>query len=154
VRNRIESLLGVTFNVTAASGIVEYYYNQAGCNRDEWHEITESYRGYVVSDRANPLYLYNLGLLYKTLIQNQNFNGRHYLMMRISNPSTDNYEVAMNSVINLQDGSVMMMPSVGYSGWNNISVKGSFAKMFGSTYSEFGLYGENWSCGLSVELFL
>ena len=154
VRNRLESLIGLTLNLSFLSGIVEYYYNQAGYDHREWDEVTDAYRGYAASDEENPLYLYNLGMSYRTLARNRDFNGRHYLMLRISNPSTENYEVAMNAVVNLQDRGVILMPSIGYSGWSNLSIEAKFAKLFGPTYSEFSLHGNDWSCGLSVELWL
>ncbi|HKL86724.1 MAG TPA: hypothetical protein VJ861_10375 [Treponemataceae bacterium] len=153
-KNRYEALLGCTANLPWFSGIVEYYYNQAGLTGDEWRHQTDTYRNLQNTDLTSMLNLYNLGMAYQALSQNRDFNSRHYLMLRLSNPTTDDYQIALNTVVNLQDFSGVVMPSMSYSGWNHISLEAHCTKSFGSPYSEFSLYGETWSCGLSIELWL
>jgi len=81
-------------------------------------------------------------------------NCRHYAMLRVSNPTSDKYQLAVNSIMNLQDFSGMIIPSIGYEGWDNITLSGNITVAFGREYSEFRLYGNVWSCGLDLELWL
>jgi hypothetical protein len=152
--NQFEELIGITANLPFLTGIVEYYYNQAGYSKNEWKKTVDEYRAIVNADDENIMYFYNLGTSYRSLTVNRSFNGRHYLMLRLSNPTTDDYQVAVNTIINLQDSSGMVMPSISYSGWDNITVEALFSKSFGGRFSEFSLYGNSWNCGLSVELWL
>jgi hypothetical protein len=153
-KSRCEGLIGITENLPMLTGIVEYYYNQAGYSKGEWESRIADYRALENAADSDTFYYYNLGMAYRTLTLNRSFNGRHYLMIRLSNPTTDNYQVAVNTIINLQDYSGMVMPSISYSGWDNITVEAQFSKSFGRRFSEYSLYGESWNCGLSVEIWL
>ena len=152
--NCCEGLIGITGNLPLLTGIVEYYYNQAGYSKSEWKSRIAEYRALETAADNDAAYLYNLGMAYRSLTLNRSFNGRHYLMIRLSNPTTDDYQVAVNTIINLQDFSGMVMPSLSYSGWDNITVEAQFSKSFGRRFSEYSLYGESWNCGLSVEIWL
>lgn len=152
--NCCEGIFGITENSPMLTAIVEYYYNQAGYSKREWESCIDDYRALENADESDALYFYNLGFAYRSLTVNRSFNGRHYLMIRLSNPTTDEYQLAINAIINLQDFSGRIMPSINYSGWDNITVEAQFAKSFGKRFSEYALYGESWSCGLSVEIWL
>ncbi len=154
VRNRLEAVIGLTVNLPRVSVIAEYYGTGAGYSAREWEAIADRYREIARADMSEPVNLYAAGLAMSAHALNAGINGRNYLMIRVSNPSTDEYELSLTALANLQDSGVILMPAVGYSGWDNLSVKASFMKRFGGPYAEYSLYGTDWECALSMELSL
>ena len=137
------------------SGILEYYYNQAGYRYDEWEDVTGTFHDIRDSDQTSSMYLYNLGTAFQSMSLNQSFGyGRHYAMIRLSNPSTEKLQYAVNTLVNLQDWSGVVSPSIRYEGWEHIAAEASFSACFGSQYSEFMLYDDSWTCSLTMELWL
>jgi hypothetical protein len=150
-----EGLLGLTVNSSWLSGILEYYYNQAGYSYDEWKDVTDEFNDIRHSDQTAAMYLYNLGTAFQSMASNQSSGcGRHYAMLRLSNPSTEKLQYAVNALINLQDGSGMVTPSIRYDGWEHIAAETSFSVCFGNPYSEFMLYADSWQYCLTMELWL
>lgn len=156
--NCSEALEGMTVNLKSITGILEYYYNQDGYDPKEWDAFLSSSEDaweFYDSNPDNPLALNSLGSAFQTMTDRATFGiSRQYIMMRLSNPTTDNYQLAVHTVCRVQDFSGIVVPSLSYEGWNNISLSGSFKIPFGKKFSEFKLCGEYWSCSLDLELWL
>ncbi|MCK9169344.1 MAG: hypothetical protein M0P01_02910 [Treponema sp.] len=150
-----EGLLGLTVNSAWLSGIGEYYYNQAGYSYDEWKDVTDTFHDIRDSDQTAAMYRYNLGTAFQSMASNRSFGcGRHYAMLRLSNPSTEKLQYSVNMIVNLQDGSGMVTPSIRYDGWEHIAAEASFSACFGNPYSEFMLYADSWQSCLTMEIWL
>lgn len=154
VPNCLEGVLGLAVHLTHLSVIAEYYGTQAGYTASEWDSVTDRYAEIARTDISNPLRLYNLGAALGAHTGNEGLNGRHYLMLRASNPTTDDYELSLTAMANLQDFGMILMPAVGYSGIDNITVKAGFMKRLGGRYTEYALYGEDWQCAMTLELWI
>lgn len=154
IRNAFEGVLGVAVNLSRVSVIAEYYGNQAGYGASRWDAVTDRYADLARANMSNPMNLYAAGLAMAAHCGNEGLNGRHYLMMRVSNPSTDDHEISIAALANLQDFGIIVMPTLGYSGLDNLTLKAYFTGYLGGRYTEYSLYGEDWSCGISVELWI
>lgn len=91
---------------------------------------------------------------YSRLLENQGYNGRHYAMLRVSNAATGDWVLSFTACMNLQDAGAVLMPEIAYSGWHNLVMTARARRCLGPQWSEYLLYGEEWSCELSVELWL
>lgn len=156
--NCSEGLAGMTLNLKSMTGIFEYYYNQDGYDPKEWNAFLSSSkeaRAFYDRNPDNPLALNSLGNAFQALNERGAFeNSQQYIMLRISNPTTDTYQAVLQTVCSLQDFSGIAVPSLSYEGWDNITLSGSVSIPFGKKYSEFKLYGEYWNCSLDLELWL
>jgi hypothetical protein len=157
-KNTWEALSGATVNLKYMSVIFEYYFNQSGYDRDAWKDLLRSWkdkRQAYDMNAANPFALYQFGSAFSSFNDRPVFEHcRHYLMLHLSNPGTDNYQIAMNTIFNPEDLSGILLPSVKYEGWKHLSLEGKISIPFGEEYGEFKLTGETWSCGIDLELHL
>ena len=80
-------------------------------------------------------------------------NGRHYAVLRVSNPADGDWGLSLTTTMNLQDFGFVLLPELAYSGWHNLIMTLRFIRSFGPRWSEYVLYGHVWSCELSTELW-
>jgi len=157
-KNSWEAVTGITVNLKNASGILEYYFNQSGYDGKTWNDLLRSWkekRQNYDQNGSNPLSLFQLGGAFSSFSERPVFEHcQHYLMLHLSNPETDNYQLAVNTIFSPEDLSGIFLPSFKYEGWKNISLEGNISIPFGKEYGEFTLTGETWSCGLDMELHL
>jgi len=157
-KNNWEAVTGITVNLKYASGIFEYYFNQSGYDGKTWNDMLESWKDKRLAYDLNtitPFSLYQLGGAFSAFNERPVFEHcRHYLMLHLSNPETDNYQFAVNTIFNPEDLSGILLPSFKYEGWEHISLEGNISIPFGKEYGECTLTGESWSCGLDMELHL
>lgn len=151
---RMKQVTGVTVNLPWISVIAEYFYNQAGLSAREWDDERDRYRQLTEMEPLQGMALYNLGRAYGTFTGNQGYNGRHYALLRVSNPADGDWDLSFTTTMNLQDFGFIILPELAYSGWHNLVMTLRFMRCFGPHWSEYMLYGELWSGELSVELWL
>lgn len=145
-KDKMQDVIGVIVHLSKASIIAEYYYNQSGYSFSEWEDKIDEYK--------SAYDVYQKMISYRDLVRNQGRNGRHYLMFRLSNPTTDNWEASITTLMNLQDLGAFVVPKIAYSGWENVTVSMNVAFPVGPTWTEFALYGQAWTAELSMELWL
>jgi hypothetical protein len=156
--DRVEGLCGATLNLNRVTGIFEYYYDQAGLDRADWNSRLDEFkltRDTYGAYPYDPMTVMALGRAYRSLFEDHGgLNARHYAMIRISNPTIDDYQAALAAILNLEDDSGMAMAAYGYDGWEHLHLQVTAAFSFGSDYSEFRLFGERWKIGMEIEFLL
>ncbi|MBN2510159.1 MAG: hypothetical protein JXB03_07780 [Spirochaetales bacterium] len=151
---KMKNVSGITVNLPQVTIITEYYYNQAGCSRSEWKREQDRFQQLVNTEPLEGMALYGLGTAFEGFVVNRGNTGRHYTMLRVSNPTADNWELSLAATMNLQDSGMLIMPAIGYSGWHNLVMAARFLRCVGTVWSEYALYGHEWSCELSLELWI
>lgn len=124
--------------------IIEYFFNQDGYSKSEWDEFIGLVKD-ACSKFKNPpdgfsegifkenLRLANSLMTYRSLRKN-------YLFFRLSNPEVFCfYDSQVAILLNVDDNSCVVMPSVDYNGFKNMVLRLGINWFKGDSQSEFGL---------------
>ncbi len=156
ISNVMELIVGGSFNTETFTVLAEYYFNQSGYNYDEWNQMRKTMKDYRNNYNDNPNGLFNsanLGILMDLMQNNESLNlCQHYGFVRISNPPSEQLVLSATTVMNLQDLSGLEIFSADYTGWNYAELSGGLTLGFGDDYSEFRLFGQDWSINIELKL--
>ncbi|MEK9148426.1 MAG: hypothetical protein AAB267_00105 [Candidatus Desantisbacteria bacterium] len=138
--------------------IIEYFFNQDGYSQSEWDEFIEMIKDASSKFKSPPagftegifkenLRLANSLMTYRSLRKN-------YLFFRLSNPEVfAHYDSQLSLLLNVDDGSCVVMPSMDYNGFENIILRFGVNLFFGDSQSEFGLVPQNTELQLETRYF-
>jgi len=124
--------------------IVEYFFNEDGYSQSEWDDFIglvkdanlkfkEPPAGFSNGLFAENLRLANACMTFRSLRKN-------YLFFRLSNPEIFNYyDGQLSMLLNIDDGSMAIMPSIDYKKFGDIVVRFGLNWFSGDPKSEFNL---------------
>ncbi|MDI6704515.1 MAG: hypothetical protein QME40_07585 [bacterium] len=138
--------------------IVEYFFNEDGYSKSEWDVFIEMVKD-ASSNFKSPPAGFPQGIFKENLrIANSLMTFRslrkNYLFFRLSNPELFNYyDSQLSLLLNVDDGSCVVMPSVDYKRFKNLVLRFGVDWFCGDSQSEFGLVPRDTELQLEVKYF-
>lgn len=138
--------------------IIEYFFNEDGYSKSEWDEFIAMVKD-AGSKFKSPPTGFSEGIFKENLrIANSLMTFRslrkNYLFFRLSNPELFNYYDSQLSVLlNVDDGSCVIMPSVDYKKFENLVLRFGVNWFGGDSQSEFGLVPQDTEFQLEARYF-
>ncbi|MBU0701902.1 hypothetical protein KKE26_11545 [bacterium] len=155
----LRALMGGHYTWTNKTNlIIEYFFNQDGYSQSEWNEFIEMVKdadsklknppiGFTEGIFKENLRLANSLMTYRSLRKN-------YFFFRLSNPEIfDCYDSQLSVLLDVDDKSCVVMPSVDYNGVKNIVIRFGINWFSGDSQSEFGLVPQNTELQLEARYF-
>lgn len=138
--------------------IIEYFFNQDGYSQSEWDAFIDLVKD-AISKFKNPPVGFDAGIFKENLrlansMMTYRSLRRNYLFFRLSNPEVfDSYDSQIAVLLNVDDRSCVIMPSVDYKGIKDIAIRVGINWFKGDSQSEFGLVPQTTELQMEARYF-